>query len=48
MWELAKIFWEMGEVFDKRLKYLGNDLEIWEMAKICGKWIRYMRHSLSI
>ena len=38
----------MGYVFDKRLKYLRNDLEIWEMAKICGKWLRYMGHGLSI
>ena len=28
--------WEMAEVFDKRLKYVENDLEIWEGAKILG------------
>ena len=26
----------MAEVFEKRLKYMGNYLEIWEMAKIFG------------
>ena len=29
--------WEMGEVFEKRLKYVGNAVDICEMAKICGK-----------
>ena len=31
----------MAYVFDKQLKYLGNDLEIWEMTKIFEKWLRY-------
>ena len=26
----------MAKIFDKRLKYVGNDLEIWEMAKTLG------------
>ena len=34
MWEMAKLCEEMPEVFEKRLKYVGNDLENWEMAKI--------------
>ena len=38
----------MAEVFEKRLKYMGNDLEIWEMGKIFGKWLRYMVLALSI
>ena len=38
----------MVQAFDKRLKYVGNDLEIWEMAKIFEKWLRYMGHGLSI
>ena len=29
--------WEMAKVFDNRLKYVGNVLEIWEMAKLFGK-----------
>ena len=32
----------MAYVFDRRLNYLGNDLEIWEMAKIFGKWCMYL------
>ena len=40
--------WEVAKVFDKRLHYLGNDLETWEMAKIFAKWHRYMGHGLSI
>ena len=43
--EMASM-WKMAEVFEKRLKYMGNDLEIWEMAKIfekiCSKWRRYV------
>ena len=27
----------MAEVFEKRLKYLGNDVDLWEMAQICGE-----------
>ena len=37
----------MAQVFDNRLKYVGNLLEIWEMAKIFGKWLRYMKQGLS-
>ena len=36
--------WEMAEVFEKRLKYVGDDVDLWEIAKICGKWLRYMGH----
>ena len=34
--------WEMAQVFDKRLKYVGNDVDLWEIAKICGKWLKYL------
>ena len=37
----------MPEVFEKRLKYVGNDIEICEMAKILGKWLKYMVLALS-
>ena len=23
-------------MFEKRLKYVGNDVDLWEMAQICG------------
>ena len=26
---------EMAQVFEKRLNYLGNELDLWEMAQIC-------------
>ena len=38
----------MAQVFDKRLKYVENDLEISEMAKTFGKCLRYIGHVLSI
>ena len=28
MWEMDKICGEMASLFDKRLKYVGNDLEM--------------------
>ena len=29
--------WEMAQVFEKRLNYVINDLDLWEMAEICGE-----------
>ena len=29
--------WEMAQVFQKRLKYLENDVDLWEMPQICGE-----------
>ena len=28
---------EMDQVFEKRLNYVGNDLDLFEMAQICGE-----------
>ena len=28
-------YWDMAQVFEKRLNYVGNDLHLWEMAQIC-------------
>ena len=28
---------EMAQVFQKRLKYMGNDVDLWEMAQIYGE-----------
>ena len=28
---------EMAQVLEKRLNYVGNDLDVWEMAQICGE-----------
>ena len=27
----------MPKVFEKRLNYVGNGLDLWEMAQICGE-----------
>ena len=27
----------MAQVFEKRLNYVGNDVDLWEMAQICGE-----------
>ena len=29
--------WEIDDVFEKWLKYLGNDVDLWEMTQICGE-----------
>ena len=29
--------WEMAQVFEKRLNYVGNDLDLFEMAQIYGE-----------
>ena len=29
--------WEYAEVFEKRLKYVGIEVDLWEMAQICGE-----------
>ena len=28
---------KMAQVFEKRLNYVGNDLDLWEMAEICDE-----------
>ena len=35
----------MAYVFEKRIKYMGNDADIWEMAKIFLILLRYLEHS---
>ena len=27
--------WEIADVFEKQLKYLGNDVDLFEMAQMC-------------
>ena len=34
---MTYIFGETAQVFEKRLNYVGNDLDLWEMAQICGE-----------
>ena len=29
--------WEISQVFEKRLNYVANDLDLWEMVQICGE-----------
>ena len=36
----------MAEVFDKRLKYVVNDVDMWEMALIFDKWLKYVGNDL--
>ena len=34
-------------VFEKRLKYVGNDVHLWEIAKICWKCLKYLINGLT-
>ena len=34
---MMMMIWEMAQVFEKRLNYVGNDLDLWEMPQICGE-----------
>ena len=38
----------MAEVFDKRLKYVGNDSKIWELAYIDGARLKYLGNGISM
>ena len=29
--------WDMAQVFEKQLNYVGNDLDLCEIAQICGE-----------
>ena len=39
--------WEMASVFEKGLKYVGNDANMLEMDKICGKWLKHLTNGFS-
>ena len=28
---------EMAQVFENRLNYVENDVDVWEMAQVCGE-----------
>ena len=36
----------MAEVFDKRLIYVLNDVDMWEMALIFDNWLKYVQNDL--
>ena len=40
--------WEMALLFEKRLKCVGNDVDLWEMAKTYGKCLKYVLNGLTI
>ena len=37
MSEMTYIFGNIAQVFQNRLKYMGNDVDLWEMAQIYGE-----------
>ena len=39
---------EMAEEFDKRFKYVGNEVYIWEMAQVREKPLNYVINDLDL
>ena len=39
---------EMAQVFQKRLKYVGNDVALWEVPKRYGKGLKHLTNGLNI
>ena len=39
---------EMAEEFDRRFKYVGNDVYIWEMAQVFEKRQNYVGNDLDL
>ena len=39
---------ETAEEFDKRFKYVGNDVRIWEMAQVFEKRLNYVGNDLDL
>ena len=46
MWEMTYICGKWLNFFEKRLKYVGNDVGLWEITKICGEWLKYLINGL--
>ena len=34
--------------FEKRLNYVGKDVDLWEVSKIYGKWLKYLTNGLNM
>ena len=39
---------EMANEFDKRLKYVGNDMYIWEISEAFEKWLKYVGNDVDL
>ena len=40
--------WEMAEEFEKRYKYVRNDVYIWEITQVFEKRINYLLNDLDL
>ena len=38
--------WVMAKVFEKRVKHVGNEVDLWEIGKICVKQLKYLINDL--
>ena len=48
IWEAALLCWKWLKKFDKRFKYVGNDVHIWEMAQVFKKRLNYVGNDLDL
>ena len=39
---------EISLEFDKRFKYMGNDVYLWKMAKVFEKWLNFVLNDLDL
>ena len=39
---------ELAQVFEKRLNYVGIDVDLCEVSKISGKWFKYLTNGLNM
>ena len=39
---------KMAPVFEKRLNYVINDVDLFEVSKIYGKWFKYLTNGLNM
>ena len=39
---------ERAQVFEKRLNYVGNDVDLLEASKMSGKWLKYLTNGLNM
>ena len=39
---------EMTYICGKRIKYVGNGLDMWETVQVCGNWLNYVGNGLGM
>ena len=48
MLAVTYIFGKFSQLFEKRLNYVGNDVDLWEESKIYDKWLKYLTNGFNM